>query len=150
MFVDSLIQFAVGRLLLAWLPPGWPGYADRLELGATLTASWLLGGLGLQLVPPGWFWVLLLVLRLVSLPGGLRPRHGRPVALGIFHGGVFLALVGALWAGWSQAATVVVSALWSVSGLMVWRTMADRRARLLGLFGLVALALWLWSLEVWP
>jgi len=45
---SAALLFASGRMLLAFLPPGWPGWAPGMgarELGATIGTSWLLGSL---------------------------------------------------------------------------------------------------------
>lgn len=97
--------FASGRLLLAFFPPGWPGWAPGMgtrELGATVGASWLLGATALWAqssvvnvllvgaeparaedilavhtqVYLGLHVVLLIAARLRA-PAKLRPRHER-------------------------------------------------------------------------
>lgn len=86
------IVLAVGRLALSWLPPGWPGDHGPRELGATASASLLCGltllalqasflaalGLGGRAAPLLAPWALLLLLRLATLPGAMRPRHEPP------------------------------------------------------------------------
>lgn len=73
--VELTVILVVGRLCLSILPPGWPGYHDRREGGATLAASLMLGTLGLELVPWWPVWGVALVVRVALLPGALRPRH---------------------------------------------------------------------------
>ena len=141
MLVDCLLQLAVGRLVLAWLPPGWPGYGDREELGATLSASWLTGGLAVALVPLWWVWALVLGVRLATLPGALRPRHGRPERAGWAHA-VVLALSLALFLTGHAGASVLLSAgAWIVTAPLVWYASADRRARALGIAAIAAVLL---------
>ncbi|MCB9903236.1 MAG: hypothetical protein H6831_02415 [Planctomycetes bacterium] len=104
--VAALALFASGRLLLAFLPPGWPGWAPGLgtrELGATVGASWLLGSLahaalamvtiavatGADLGPPqtytyfaivyGGVHAILVMLVVSRAPAKLRPRHEAPL-----------------------------------------------------------------------
>ena len=94
----------VGRLCLSLLPPGWPGYHDAREGGATLGASLLLGTLAWFLLPYSWLWGVLLVFRLALLPGAMRPRHelaappGEPLDRLSF----LLALAALAWAAWSS------------------------------------------------
>lgn len=98
----ALLLFLSGRLILAFLPPGWPGFAPGMgtrELGATIGGSWLLGSLMLKLsaqvadfflvsfgiefetsftgLEVGYIGVhVLLALALVlRAPAKLRPRH---------------------------------------------------------------------------
>ncbi len=143
---EALLQLAlplgVGRLVLSLLPPGWPGYHDRSELGATLTASLLLGRLGFALVPWWWVWLIVLVVRLVLLPGALRP--GYPDR----RGGVGWLLVFLLCLAFGNDTFPVGITLEAVvlagGGWWTWRERADRRARALALAALlspVALAL---------
>jgi len=102
--VGLLVLFAGGRLVLAFLPPGWPGWAPgmgRRELGATIGASGLLGLVLVQVCSTMaflvgmaredlgdvnlQFWTLfsvyfavIAVLALAALlraPAKLRPRH---------------------------------------------------------------------------
>jgi hypothetical protein len=84
----------VGRAWLAWLPPGRPGSHAPRSLAATWGASHVLGAGWLYLVSradvAGWIPdpahlpltlglpLLLLVLRLVTLPAGFVPRHEPP------------------------------------------------------------------------
>lgn len=108
-----LIQLAVGRVLLSWLPPGRLGGHRPLELPATLGTSYLLGEaiLALQsLLSPAWGdaqawgwhlvpWGVLGIVRLATLPGsfvpGAEPRHEAPGKL--FWGLVlFLVVLGGL------------------------------------------------------
>lgn len=133
--LDLALILGAGRLVLSLLPPGWPGYHDRSELGATLTASLLLGRLGLTLVPWWWVWLVVLVVRLVLLPGALRPgypdRRGGigwllvfllciPTGSGLFPLGITLEAVVMAAAGW-----------WA------WRERADRRARVLAVLAVL-------------
>ena len=138
MLVDCLLQLAVGRLVLSWLPPGWPGYGDREELGATLSASWLTGGLGVALVPLWWVWALVLGLRLATLPGALRPRHGRPTRAGFVHAAVFALCLGLFFLGHGAGSTFLAASAWLVTAPLVWRATADRRARALGVVAVAA------------
>jgi hypothetical protein len=88
--LGPLAVLAVGRILLAWLPPGAPGAHAPRELAWTLGASYALGLAALVLehqllsaaelaVVPLWAifapWAVLLVARLATLPGALVPRH---------------------------------------------------------------------------
>jgi len=87
-----LSQLACGRLVLAFLPPGSPGSHALARLPATAATSLLLGDVALELearflpAPETWAaralflapWLVLLVLRLVTLPGALVPRHAPP------------------------------------------------------------------------
>ncbi len=139
MVLESLVQLAVGRVILSYLPPGWPGYADRWELGATLSASWMLGALGFGLVPLWWAWTVLLALRVATLPGALRPRHGRPLAWGIVHGLALVLCLATQGSGFGLGLSYALPALWVVTASAVWFTSADRRARALGLLAVAAL-----------
>ena len=83
--LGTLTILAVGRLALSFTPPGWPGEHGPRELAPTLAMSFVLGltllaaeatliqgqHLAILLAP----WVVLLVVRLLTLPGALRPRH---------------------------------------------------------------------------
>jgi len=130
---EALLQLAlllgVGRLVLSLLPPGWPGYHDRSELGATLTASLLLGRLGLAVVPWWWVWLVVLLARLVLLPGALRP--GYPDRRGGI--GWLLVFLLCLAAGSSEAPLGITleAVVLAGAGWWTWRTRADRRARAL-------------------
>lgn len=100
--IASLVLFASGRLVLAFFPPGWPGFAPGMgtrELGATIGASWFLGALvqvviatlaNLILVPldtdPQAIYIsfvmaylglhaLLIIAVKLRAPAKLRPRH---------------------------------------------------------------------------
>jgi hypothetical protein len=89
LFGLALLAFA-GRVLLAWLPPGEPGWHRPAELPTTWAASHLLGWiafqtecrvareLGLSFSWPGFLlpFALLALLRLAALPGAMVPRHG--------------------------------------------------------------------------
>jgi hypothetical protein len=136
--VDCLLQLAVGRLVLAWLPPGWPGYGDREELGATLSASWLIGALAVALLPLWWVWALVLGVRLATLPGSLRPRHGRPLRAGVVHAAVFVLSLSLFFTGHSAASTLLTAGAWLVTAPLVWYSTADRRARALGVVALAS------------
>ena len=106
--LPPLIQLGVGRILLSWLPPGRLGGHRPIELPATLGASYLLGGLALEVVgrvaallesdsgsANPLFYLLpfgaLLLIRLATLPGyfvaGAEPPHEE-------RSGVFWGLVG--------------------------------------------------------
>lgn len=103
--VVELVSIAVvGRLCLSMLPPGWPGYHDVREGGATLGASLLLGSVAGYLLPYWWLWALALVIRWLLLPGAMRPRHELPIPAGrLFDRLVLLVAVAALaWAAWSS------------------------------------------------
>ncbi len=103
--VVELVSIAVvGRLCLSMLPPGWPGYHDAREGGATLGASLLLGSVAGHLLPYWWLWALALVIRWLLLPGAMRPRHELPTPAGRpFDRLVLLVAVAALaWAAWSS------------------------------------------------
>jgi len=75
----------LGRIALAWLPPGPPGGHAPAELPRTLAASLALGTLVdafLRRLAPDASWMLaaglglvLLVPRLLTLPGAMVPRH---------------------------------------------------------------------------
>ena len=143
MLTDSLLQLAVGRLVLSLLPPGWPGYAGRRELAATLSASWMLGALAWSLAPWWWAWAAVLAARLLTLPGALRPRHGSPDGIGLAHV-LVLAVTWALHFGqpfgaWPEQAWLGTA--WVVSACVGWRETADRRLRALGVAGLATLVL---------
>lgn len=86
----GLIAIAlVGRVALSLLPPGRPGFHGPTELPITWAASHLLGSLvlvaerdiagafGLQAGPALLLapWALVLVVRWVTLPGAVVPRH---------------------------------------------------------------------------
>ncbi|MFT7671298.1 MAG: hypothetical protein ACI8X5_004015 [Planctomycetota bacterium] len=134
-----LLQLAVGRLCLSVLPPGWPGYHDRFELGATLCASWLLGMMALTLVPAWWLWALVFVVRLLLLPGALRPRHEARRARSFVWELLFLVLVGSylrLFPNYTAIAWIL-GGLWVLAGRATWKRRADRRAKLLAVCGLV-------------
>jgi len=65
---SAALLFASGRMLLAFLPPGWPGWAPGMgarELGATVGASWLLGSLAHA--------ALATLTNLMALPRELEP-----------------------------------------------------------------------------
>ncbi len=81
----------VGRIFLAWLPPGLPGRHAPRDLPATWAASILVGLVwfhALRELVPGAAWpyaafgipALALVARLLTAPAGLVPRH-EPVPL---------------------------------------------------------------------
>ena len=129
--LDLLLFLGVGRLVLSMLPPGWPGDHDVSELGATLLASLLLGRLALVLVPWLWVWSIVLVVRLLALPGALRP--GYPDRRGGW-GWLLLFLLSlptrefAPPLGLTREAIVLV-----VAGWWTWRERADRRARALAI-----------------
>lgn len=102
----ALVTLASGRLILAFLPPGWPGCAPGMgtrELGATVGVSWLVGSLAhtalavltdLMMLPveqAEWRTVhdrfaaiylgvhlVLAVALLLRSPAKLRPRHEAP------------------------------------------------------------------------
>jgi hypothetical protein len=141
-----ILPLAVGRLCLSMLPPGWPGYHNRRELGATLCASLLLGLLALKLLPALWLWLVILVIRVCLLPGALRPRHELQRATGAPWALAFLAFSFALLAGSPPflVVTLVLGACWLIAGITLWTRRADRRARSLAFFGvLTPLVLWL-------
>lgn len=143
------MQLAVGRLSLSLLPPGWPGYAGRRELAATLSASWMLGAIGWGLAPWWWLWAIAMVGRLLTLPGALRPRHRSPDGLGKAQV-LVLAVAWTLHFGRPLGPWVEPSwlgAAWVLCALIGWRETADRRLRALGVAGLLCLALPL--LEEW-
>jgi hypothetical protein len=138
--LDLALHVAVGRLCLSLLPPGWPGYHERRELGATLAASLLLGALALRLLANPWVWGALLAVRLAFLPGALRPRHEFGRDSGLRWIAVFLAF--ALW--WILVHPAVLwpvsllAALWLAVGIAIWRRRADRRARALAACAVLA------------
>ena len=81
----------VGRIFLAWLPPGRPGGHAPRELPATWAASFLVGlvwFLAVGEIAPGEAWAaaafgiptLALAARILTSPAGLVPRH-EPVPL---------------------------------------------------------------------
>lgn len=92
----------VGRLCLSLLPPGWPGYHDAREGGATLGASLFLGMLAWLSLPYVWLWGVLLAVRLALLPGAMRPRHelAAPPGKPLDRLSLLLALVALAWAAW--------------------------------------------------
>ena len=125
------VTVAVGRLCLSLVPPGWPGDHNRLEGGATLCASWLLGAAALALLPWLWLWAGVLVVRSAALPGAMRPRHERnrnARPLWLF---AFAALASTHWLGNTAmlVAAGLCGALFAVLGWSTWRARADRRAR---------------------
>lgn len=137
--LDLALHLAVGRLCLSLLPPGWPGYHDRRELGATLSASLLLGSLALALVATPWVWGALCVVRLALLPGALRPRHEYERGWGLS----WLAIFAGFAIGWTYThpnvllSSALLGLVWIVVGVETWRRRADRRARALAVFGLL-------------
>ncbi|MCB9916055.1 MAG: hypothetical protein H6828_13075 [Planctomycetes bacterium] len=142
MLLETLVQLAVGRVVLAWLPPGWPGYGRGWELGATLSASWMLGALAWGLAPLGWLWALVFGARLATLPGALRPRHGHLRRADSIHAAVFAVALGlhlALPVVGAVGERLLISAAWMGTGRHAWRLTADRRARALGVAGLLCL-----------
>jgi hypothetical protein len=137
---DLALHVAVGRLCLSFLPPGWPGYHDRRELGATLAASLLLGAAALALIENPWFWAVLLLVRLAFLPGALRPRYEFGRGWGLKWLGLFVGLA-VVWTYNHPNVllpTALLGALWIVVGIETWRRRADRRARALAVCGLLA------------
>lgn len=84
-----LATVLVGRLVLACLPPGLPGRHAVREMPVTLAVSFVLGlcvlmlevrvirELGNEPHVATFFlpWIALLVVRLVSIPGAMVPRH---------------------------------------------------------------------------
>jgi hypothetical protein len=100
--LGTCIAILVGRVLLAWFPPGRIGSHSPPDLALTAATSYLLGFAALDVLigaatlgtaPPGedygrlglvavlvlsLVWVALLVLRLATLPGSMVPRHGVP------------------------------------------------------------------------
>jgi len=101
--VELIGVVVVGRLCLSVLPPGWPGYHDLREGGATLGACVLLGSVGLAAVPIWTPWALLLALRLALLPGAMRPRHELPIPRGNPASRLLgvASIVALSWATWS-------------------------------------------------
>ncbi len=84
-FVLAVVPI-VGRIFLAWLPPGLPGRHAPRDLPATWAASCLLGLVwfhALRELAPGPAWpyaafgipALALVAQLLMAPAGLVPRH---------------------------------------------------------------------------
>jgi len=139
--LDLVLHLCVGRLCLSLSPPGWPGYHDRQELGATLAASLLLGTLGLTLVPWPWVWALVLLLRLAFLPGALRPRYATGRGSGLGWLGV-AAVFAALWIFSHpdlRAPAAALGLFWMAFGWRTWRLHADRRARTLAWCALATL-----------
>jgi len=100
--VELATVVLVGRLCLSLLPPGWPGYHDAREGGATLGASLLLGAIGCFLLPCWWLWGIALVLRVALLPGAMRPRPelASPRMCPVEGLAIPLALAALAWAAW--------------------------------------------------
>jgi hypothetical protein len=121
MWSELFAVVVVGRLCLSILPAGWPGYHDWREGGATLGASVLLGSLGVWAVPIWIPWGLLLAVRLVLLPGAMRPRHELSIPPGSALSRLLVATaLGALgWAAWSASLTLLAPAQVIAGGLAI-------------------------------
>lgn len=141
-FLSLAVAVCAGRLCLSILPPGWPGNHDRRELGATLSASWLLGTAAWTLLPWLWLWGVAALVRLAMLPAGLRPRHerergARPMWLVLFGVCCWTSWIGGLHV---QIAAGACGGLLAIVGWQTWSTRADRRARTLAWLGVLASA----------
>lgn len=134
-----LTHLAVGRLCLSLLAPGWPGYHDRKELGATLCASLMLGLLALEVLPWLWIWALVLLVRLAVLPGALRPRHEHERSPAIAWEIAFIVLVVLYVDRFPDPLLVAIGlgVAWVVIGTRTWMRRADRRARALAVLGVL-------------
>ena len=106
-----LAVFAVGRVVLGLLPPGRPGYHTLRGLPLTVATSLLLGGVVLS-AQMGVFpraapllhvaaWIPVALVRWLTLPGALVPRHDLPLqragaAARVLHAAAFLVACAAL------------------------------------------------------
>ena len=142
-FQSLVVTVCVGRLCLSILPPGWPGDHNRRELGATLSASWLIGSASWALAPWFWLWGPAALIRLALLPAGLRPRHERDRGMRPLWFVLFGLCCWATWVGGLalQIAAGACGALLAIFGWQTWTARADRRSRNLVWVSVLAAAL---------
>ena len=152
-FLPTLATLIFGRILLAWLPPGEVGGHGWSELPLTLATSLALGSLAHELFErllPGTtvfaevvVALLLLVARLLTLPGAMVPRHRvRAQPLGTLDRLGVLAVLA--WAGYLLCTTSAFEAhLWLALALLVFTALGQARrargGRWVALFALAAL-----------
>lgn len=148
-FLPTLLCLLLGRIVLAWLPPGEVGGHSPRELPATLATSLALGILVHDLlVPlvPSWMGQallagLLLVARVLTLPGAMVPRHAvRAEAWRTPDSLLAAGVVG--WSGYLLCTTVPLEGhLWLALAVLVFCAAGvARRARAGRWFALLALA----------
>lgn len=139
-FLPSLATLLLGRIVLAWLPPGAVGGHAPSELPVTLATSLLLGTLvheWLARLLPGptgaaevLLALLLLAARLVTLPAAMVPRHRvRAQPWSVLDG--LAALATLLWAGYLLCTTTASEGLlWLALAVLVHAALGTaRRAR---------------------
>jgi hypothetical protein len=148
-FLPTLLTLAIGRIVLAWLPPGEVGGHGLRELPATLATSLALGILVHDLlvpVLPHWtsqavLAALLLLARILTLPGAMVPRHALGgEAWSTLDSLLALGVVG--WCGYLLCTTVALEGhVWLALAVLVFAASGcARRARAGRRFGLLALA----------
>lgn len=148
-FLPTLLTLALGRIVLAWLPPGEVGGHGLRELPATLATSLALGVLVHDLLVPVLpHWIspavlaaVLLVARLLTLPGAMVPRHAlRGEAWSALDSGLALAVLA--WCGYLLCTTVALEGhVWLALAVLVFCAGGvARRARAGRWIALLALA----------
>lgn len=148
-FLPTVLTLALGRIVLAWLPPGEVGGHGLRELPATLATSLALGIVVHDLlvpVVPNWMGQaflagLLLIARLLTLPGAMVPRHApRGEAWGTLDSALALAVLA--WGGYLLCSTVALEGhVWLALAVLVFSAAGwAHRARAGRWIALVALA----------
>ncbi|MSR62841.1 MAG: hypothetical protein EXS08_10405 [Planctomycetes bacterium] len=148
-FVDTLVALAgallFGRVLLAYLPPGDVGAHAARALPATLATSFAVGLpifarlQGGELVGGSALLAVALVLRLLTLPGAMVPRHGVP-SEPWGHLDALLAVAGVAWCGClTLSADGDHGLLWFALFLLQFNALGGARRARLGRYLLLGL-----------